>query len=270
MKKIEKLTEEERLNLQIRNDTIYGPKSKFKLRGLICPKQPLPVGLFQVKSLRVLDMTAQLVLGVKLSKFPFQVCQLTQLRVLNLDLNSIPSLPDEIGNLRHLEILTLGYNKLSSLPDTLVYMNDLQSIHLSGNKFETFPEVLCSLSRLSFLDLSANKLQTLPKSIAKLWRTLETFIVTNNELEYIPEELCDCVNLQTLWLGNNRLTHLPNSFPKLTKLDWNQRPLFSSCIMGNEGMVFPPLFVCKNGLKEIVRYIRKNQVDADSIVDAGD
>ena len=41
---IEKLTEEMKLDLQIRNDPIYGPKSKFKLRGIICPERPLPDG----------------------------------------------------------------------------------------------------------------------------------------------------------------------------------------------------------------------------------
>jgi Leucine-rich repeat (LRR) protein len=245
----------------IQDDSVHGPKSKFKFSGKITNYyKPLPDELFRHTNLKVLDISTDRVFGINYHSFefvPMGVFKLINLKVLHCDLNSIMHLPKEIGNLRNLEYLTLTHNKLTQLPESFIKLEKLRSLHLGNNKFEQFPLVICYLKSLVFLDISSNKIDSIPDQIRNLGETLQTLILVNNRIKEFPNALCDCTKLETLWLGANDIEFLPKNMFLLKNLDWKEAPLMSSCINGNP-MKHPPMKICLAGLDEILNYMKNH------------
>ncbi|WP_028862641.1 leucine-rich repeat domain-containing protein [Psychromonas aquimarina] len=103
----------------------------------------------------------------------------TTLTQLNLSGNSIKILPEEIGNLKALSVLDLRQNSLGSLPDEIGELIYLESLYLSHNPIKTFPMSMSKLIYLEYLDLSYT------------------------QIEIIPDFLPYLVSLKTLDLGGN-------------------------------------------------------------------
>ena len=64
---------------------------------------------------------------------PREICQLTNLRKLNLGFNYIVNVPQELGQLRGLEILLLNNNGLLSVPKELSQLSKLLKLDLRCN-----------------------------------------------------------------------------------------------------------------------------------------
>ena len=126
------------------------------------------------------------------------------------------------------------------------------------------PLAVCFLKSLKFLDFSLNKISEIPIQIKNLSGTIETLIFLDNRIRYLPESLCYCENLQTLWLASNQLEKLPKNLHLLKKLDWNSNPLGTSCLDGNP-MVYPPMQICKMGLKEILMYMNDSENRTENV-----
>lgn len=70
-------------------DPKYGPRSKFIYKGAIeNSMEQVPRELFMIKSLRVLDLSSDRMTHI-FDYVPPDICRLTRLKVLNLDLNRI-------------------------------------------------------------------------------------------------------------------------------------------------------------------------------------
>lgn len=107
-------------------DPKYGARSKFVYKGAVENSlEQVPRELFLIKSLRVLDLSSDRMTHI-FDYVPPDVCRLTKLKVLNLDLNRIRELPSDIGILEQLESLTLTNNKLRTLPSSLANLKQLQ------------------------------------------------------------------------------------------------------------------------------------------------
>ena len=165
-----------------------------------------------------------------------QLYQLTDLRLYNIRLGSIPA---GFGLLRRLQTLHLNYCGLDSLPTTFGRLSVLQNVSLTGNKLQqltgieqlirlqqlnvsgnqlrTLPTGISRLTRLSKLNLSENQLTELPVSLTRLAK-LEQLVAEHNQLERLPDQLGQLGSLTDLAVGTNQLTQLPASLGQLTNL----------------------------------------------------
>lgn len=68
-----------------------------------------------------------------LVEFPYEICTLFKLHLLNVGHNQITSLPASIGQLYNLKYLDVSHNKITTLPSTLGNIN-LRNLDTSENK----------------------------------------------------------------------------------------------------------------------------------------
>ena len=87
---------------------------------------------------------------------------LYNLVTLNLNHNSLHSLPPGIHYLTHLQLLSLSHNHLTNLPPELGSLSQLTELHLNSNKLATVPHEIGLLTRLKKLMLQKNDLSDLP------------------------------------------------------------------------------------------------------------
>ncbi len=158
-------------------------------------------------------------LGAKLDSFPPifhpEVLHVfaTRLENLNLNDNSIKTVPPDIGQLQSLRILSLDGNELKTLPPEIQKLINLSNLHLKGNKLETLPEEVCLLASLNLLDLRNNELQELPLEIGLL-RSLAILSVGRNHLKSLPHTIFHCP-LIFLDLSHNELMVAPRIIASL-------------------------------------------------------
>jgi hypothetical protein len=141
----------------------------------------------------------------------------TELEVLSLSFNELVSVPPEIGQLVNLRMLWLESNQLSELPPEIGQLIKLEMLHISGNNLTTLPAEIGQLVNLRQLLVRANQLTSLPKEIGQLIN-LRELTLDNNELSSLPSEIGKLANLSTLTIDHNNLTSLPREIGQLTSL----------------------------------------------------
>ncbi|XP_029004149.1 leucine-rich repeat-containing protein 40 isoform X2 [Betta splendens] len=108
------------------------------------------------------------------------ICQLLQLKHLDLRNNHLDELPSEMKNLTRLCSIILSFNRFKSFPDILYHIVTLETVLLCNNQVGAVDATrLMKLDHLSTLDLS------------------------NNDLLNIPPELGLCTSLRFLGLDGN-------------------------------------------------------------------
>ena len=120
-----------------------------------------------------------------LTKIPVSFGNMTNLRCLDLNCNTLTEIPDSIVNLMNLD---LGYNDLTEIPKSIGKMNNLKKLYLYNNLLSEIPEFIGNLTNLTQLDLRYNQLTELPESISKL-TNLEYLDLSGNPLKSLPPEL---------------------------------------------------------------------------------
>jgi hypothetical protein len=149
-------------------------------------KPPMPAGLnyFKpVKCLLINDLTVYSYFNAVLSyfdpehlsickcifkQFPDHLFNLSKLRFLCLNNDSLTELPGNFGKLQHLENLWVQGNFLKNMPVTITAIPKLSSIYIQDNAFDTFPSELVLLKNLRELNFSNNNIRRLPTSICSL------------------------------------------------------------------------------------------------------
>nr|CAD7393635.1 unnamed protein product [Timema cristinae] len=102
--------------------------------------------------------------------------------------NSLDSLPREIGSLSKLTRLHLSRNKLRSLPSQFYQLRNLRHLVLSHNQLEELGEDLGDLVMMETLDLSHNSLSNIPAGTGFLTR-LTQLNLSHNQLADFPPDL---------------------------------------------------------------------------------
>lgn len=140
-------------------------------------------------------------------EIPPEIGLLTELRRLWIIGNrKLKKLPPEIGNLRNLKVLDLNRNSLSALPTEFSQLKNLTGLYLSGNKFTTIPKSIFELTELQELRLADNQITELPIDIKKLVN-LRELDLRGNPLSIPPEiikNLYDPGSIISAYLGRKR------------------------------------------------------------------
>ena len=195
------------------------------------------------------------------TKFPAELLQFFNLRVLHLTGDKLDSMPPEIKRLGKLEELSLENLEIRKLPDSLRELPCLQKLSLVGNSFsekDSNLEILGELKNLKHLDCSHCKLKSfdwgwirdLPHletlslegnnlsgiytnqllSTLSLIPSLKELSLANCDLPDLPEVEGGFTNLVRLDLSGNDLADLPVFLSNLPQLKWinlQGNPVFS-------------------------------------------
>ena len=126
--------------------------------------------------------------GRGITCFPEELCEfLPNLQTLDLENNSLCSLPVSIGTLSALQTLDLENNSLCSLPHSFGSLSALQYLFLNDNSLCFLPDSFGSLSALQNLSLNNNGLCLLPVSIGSLSALRTLWLSNTSLLEGFPE-----------------------------------------------------------------------------------
>eukprot|EP00960_Hanusia_phi_P072776 767876-Hanusia_phi.AAC.5 len=148
--------------------------------------------------------------------FPNEVEDLgTRLRSLNLDHNSIPSIPESVSVLDKIHVLSVRQNRLQALPHSLKCFSSLRELDVSRNHIVNLPDVM--LRSISSFSADYNAISELPPRMCK-WTTLKSLSINNNELKSLPSRFGRLVHLVSVKFASNRLVFLPKSFAMLSRL----------------------------------------------------
>ncbi|CAK9809673.1 Leucine-rich repeat-containing protein 28 [Anthophora plagiata] len=131
------------------------------------------------------NITNLYIFGNLIKEIPPELCQMSQLIVLDLSCNCLEQIPPCIGNLVSLKSLSLNQNLLKKLPIEMNQMHNLEVLSLSENEFVALPEWIGSLPKLKELNADYNDLKELPNRLT-LSSELSLISVCSNSLRYLP------------------------------------------------------------------------------------
>jgi len=154
---------------------------------------------------------------LRIDELPNSICELTNLRELNIQGNELTELPENIGRLQKLKFVNLSRNNLEILPKSFENLTNLIRLDVSYNRLSVLPQKIGNLLQLIYLDLGFNKLQVLPDSFGGLVN-LQKLYLHNNQFANLPEYIADFIDLRELRMDKNSLTKLPISIGNLSEL----------------------------------------------------
>lgn len=174
--------------------------------------QIMPV-VAQMPNLKVLEMN--------ISPIPKEIglCKnIEELIICTGSDNTSPlQLPDELFELTQLRVLMLNMNYFERIPTAIGQLKGLKSLVFSESDFESLPDSIGELSNLEFLNISENpSLQSLPESLGKLTSLKELYLKDNPQLTALPESVKQLTNLESVAITNREtLKNVPDSWNSL-------------------------------------------------------
>ncbi|XP_043253659.1 leucine-rich repeat-containing protein 7 isoform X1 [Colletes gigas] len=170
------------------------------------------------------NVTNLYIYGNLIKELPLELCQMSQLTVLDLSANKLEQIPSEIGKLVNLKSLSLNQNFIDRLPAEMNQMQHLEILSISGNKFVALPEWIGSLPKLKELNADNNCLKELPNRLT-LSPEISVISVCSNRLRYLPLNgfvSSPCIRFD----ANVYLNYL--SYPLLYQLTTQAQDLFTN------------------------------------------
>ncbi|KAK6582440.1 hypothetical protein PZA11_004848 [Diplocarpon coronariae] len=147
------------------------------------------------------------------------VTSLTNLEVLDVQTNSVTSLPEGLADLTRLRVLNITDNKFKSLPFERLRRLPLTELLAAKNQLTgtlVYSEV-DELRHLQVLDVTANALTNLDVSGTLRLPSLHQLCCSANRLTELPD-LESWVSLLTLSAEDNNIGSIPDGFVKLPKI----------------------------------------------------
>jgi hypothetical protein len=174
----------------------------------------LSKSIAELENLEILNVQCN-----SLTSLPPALIALTRLRVLNLTENRFTSLPFEI--LQQLPIVELSAAK-NRLDGVMVAIRDVELRHLQvldilGNSLTSLTSGQLSLPSLRQLNCSANRLTGLPDMAA--WKSLLALDAKDNNISFIPDGFVFLDKLKTVDLSGNNLDVLDDRIGNMESLE---------------------------------------------------
>ncbi|KAF9925213.1 hypothetical protein FBU30_004971 [Linnemannia zychae] len=214
--KMKKLKNLRRLNLDHNMLTDISPIYKLKsLRELRMNHNFIPFLAIAIQNMTKLKILA--IESNSLTTLPESMGKLGNLCELRLSDNRLRALPDSIGSIRTLQVLALRSNFLERLPESWKDMENLSTLDLASNRLTSLPADIVRLPKLTHLDLHDNRINALPDKIGQL-SNLVVLQLCNNQLKELPRDIGRLKDLHDLVLSFNQLRKLPDEIGKLNKL----------------------------------------------------
>lgn len=156
----------------------------------------------------------------------YSICKVYRKEYIYLHKNDLHSLEDggQLSDLYLIKVLNISSNKFSYLPSDIKYLVNVTELYVSDNMLKNITDNIQYMENLQVLDVSNNKLKSLTPVLGKLKYLRKLNITGNRELTEICPELCFARNLMCLELDMEYIT-------------------------------FPPVEICQQGTREIMRYL---------------
>lgn len=156
----------------------------------------------------------------------YSICKVYRKEYIYLHKNDLHSLEDggQLSDLYLIKVLNISSNKFSHLPSDIKYLVNVTELYVSDNMLKNITDNIQYMENLQVLDVSNNKLKSLTPVLGKLKYLRKLNITGNRELTEICPELCFARNLMCLELDMEYIT-------------------------------FPPVEICQQGTREIMRYL---------------
>lgn len=102
-----------------------------------------------------------------ISEIPARIANLQELETLSLNVNAIPSIPEELIQLKHLRVLVLDDNTIFTDGANLDKLENLEVLSLNGCKISKLPDGIGQLKKLRSLGLAETQLDAKEKARIK-------------------------------------------------------------------------------------------------------
>ena len=135
-----------------------------------------------------------------------------------LSYNRICSLPDDVGAfLRYAVVINLEHNSLCTIPSALLALPSLKELNLLHNRITSLPKLQAWSFELQWLNLAHNKIHSLPPMVEA--HCLKWLDLGHNQLSTHLECLGGFIRLEYLSLENNpAIERLPKEMGRLKNL----------------------------------------------------
>lgn len=143
--------------------------------------------------------------------------QLSALRVLRLDHNSIRTIPESLGSLNWLEVLSCTDNELDSLPSTIGKLQKLEMLDAHNNNINELPHSLWNCASLTKINLTSNFIEMWPELSVSTVQTpvsdgsspvsVRSIALPSSSSSRVSQSLPSLAfSLEKLYIGGNLLT----------------------------------------------------------------
>ena len=169
----------------------------------------------QIETLRELRLAENAINGALSS----DLCSMKNLEVLDLNNNTISTLPNNIQELSNLRTVNIAGNRLESLPVECFNALPLVELDVSRNRLDgaLFLPSVEGNTKLKYLDVANNALTSITTNASVQLPVLQVLNVTNNRLTALPD-LSGWTALLTLTAGGNHLDSFPKGITALSQL----------------------------------------------------
>nr|XP_023879270.1 receptor-like protein 9DC3 [Quercus suber] len=192
----------------------------------------LPIGIFKLPKLRVLDLKHNKDLTGSWPDFQDWSSPLEEMSLANTSFSN--ELPASMGNLDSLIALDMwGCNISGSIPSSIGNLTNLIYLKLSNNCLVgNIPSSIGNLIQLAFLDLYGNRFTgSIPLGLANMTKLTVISLGFNRLIGPIPFGHANLRQLAILSLGDNQLTGpIPSELANLTQLSTLE--LFNNLLTG--------------------------------------
>jgi len=135
-----------------------------------------------------------------ITSFPY----LSRIEHLQISNSNIKEIPNSILNLTSLKILILDANSVEAIPPAIKNLSKLETLYLQENVIKELPKELFSLTNLKELILFTNDIEVIPPAIKNL-ANLEELYLSENKIKELPNEIFSLKNIKLLDLGTNEI-----------------------------------------------------------------
>jgi Leucine-rich repeat (LRR) protein len=167
------------------------------------------------------------------------------------------SIDETVSALLRAEVAQLSLSSvgIAQVPGHVMVMYELKVLLLCDNRLSSLPPAFKALALLKLLDLSCNQFASIPRVVQHL-DNLTVLLMPDNFIDCVPSFVSNCRRLQVLDVARNHVSTVACQVAACQHLQFLG-------LDGNDGLVFPPKSVTRDGMERLIPYLAafKNAVE---------